>query len=804
MTATFRQARRSLRRTPAFTLLASAVLAIGIGATTVMFTLVEAAILRDLPFEDPDRVVWMYNLRTERDRAPLSVPDLQDYREQSSSLSGIAAFTNWTTNLTGAGTPERLDGVRVSGAFFAVLGTRPWLGRVLQPDDEARAARVTVLTHGLWLRRFGGDTTIVGREVVLNGAAYTVVGILPPRFLFPFRDAALAIPLPLESDPRRADRGANFLRVIARLAPSVTLDEAKSDLNTIARRLQTRYPTENARKTGISLYPLHAEIVRDYQRMLWMLFASVGALLFAGCVNIANLLLVRAAARQGELTIRLSLGATRWRVARELLAESLLLGAIGGASGLVLAVLGLAAWRAWGPADFPQMSDVAIDWRVMLFAIATTMATALACGSVPAWLGARDGADALRGAMRTATSNRARRKVQRAFVAVQAGVAAVLLVGVLLMSRGLATLEEVSPGFTPDHALSLQLSLPPAIYANPDALIRFYDALRDRLNTMSSIESAGAVSLLPLSGLLSTADIAFPDRPAPPATEVPQAHLRVATAQYFDAAGIKMLEGRAFDDRDRQNSQPVAIVSRTFASRHWPGERAVGKAVQLVQASASPLLEVIGVVSDVKQFTLDAPPTADLYVPLQQMPGFQAPLMAARMYWVVRGQEESSALAHAVQSAVTQVDPGVAASSVRTLASLWHAALAARRANVRLLQVFGNLALVLCAIGVYGVAACVAGARRRELAIRSVLGASRRTLMAAMLRRELLPAFAGLAMGLALARLTAPIAFEQIFGIDPRAILPYGEVAVVLVIVAVIASYDPIRRACATSPSDAL
>jgi putative ABC transport system permease protein len=801
---TFRHARRSLTRAPGFTVLAVTILAIGIGATTVMFTLVQAVILRELPFEDPDRLVWLYNLRTERDRAPLSAPDLDDYRRQASTLAGVAAFTNWTTNLTGVGTPERLDGVRVSGAFFGVLGTRAWLGRVLQPDDETRAARVTVLTYGLWLRRFGGNPAVVGQEIALNGATYTIAGVLPPRFLFPFREAELAVPLPLASDPRRADRGANFLRVIARLAPSVALDEATADLNAIARRLQTLYPTENARKTGISVYPLHAEIVRDYQGMLWTLFASVGALLLAGCVNIANLLLVRAAARHEELTIRLSLGASRGRVARELLAESALLGIAGGACGIACAVLGLTVWRTWGPSDFPQMSDVTIDWRVLLFAIAVSSLTALACGIVPAYLAARDSAAALRGATRAMTSSRARRAVQRAFVIVQVGVAAVLLVGVLLMSQGLARLEDVSPGFTPDRALSLQLSLPPAMYASPDALTRFYEALRDRVGAIRGVESAGVVSLLPLSGLLSTADIAFPDRPAPPPNEVPQAHLRVASAQYFEAAGIKVLEGRPFDDRDRKDSQPVAIVSRTFAARHWPGERVVGKGVQLVQATAAPRLEVIGVVSDVKQFTLDAPATADLYVPLHQMPAFQAPLIAARMYWVVRGPAGIAEIGRAMQAAVAQVDPGVATSSVRTLESLWRASLGSRRANVRLLQVFGNLSLILCAIGVYGVAAFAASTRRRELAIRSALGASRRALTLSMLRGELLPVGVGLIAGLAVALLVAPLVFGAAFNTDPRATLTYGQVAAILFSVAAVAIYLPIRRACATNPSDAL
>jgi putative ABC transport system permease protein len=481
-----------------------------------------------------------------------------------------------------------------------------------------------------------------------------------------------------------------------------------------------------------------------------------------------------------------------------------LLAALGGVFGFVLAHVGLAGWRAWGPADFPQMAEIAIDWHVLLFAAVLSGVTALACGAAPAWFASRGEALPVRDAARTTTTNRAQRAVQQAFVAAQIAAATVLLVSMLLMARGLARLEQVPPGFTPSQALSVQLSLPPGVYGNPEALMRFFETLRDRLSAIPGVESAGVVSLPPLSGLLSTADIALPDRPAPPQDEVPQAHLRVATAEYFDAAGIDVLQGRSFDDHDRQEGQRVAIVSRTFAARHWPRESAVGKAVQIAQANASPRLEVVGVVSDVKQFTLDAPATADLYVPLHQMPTFQAPLIAARMYWVVRGRFEVATLTQAIRSAVAQVDPGVAASSMRTLESLWRTSLVSRRANVRLLEVFADVAVVLCALGVYGVAAFAARTRRRELAIRAALGGSRRELTIFMLRRELWPVLLGLVVGLVIAAGAAPVLFGGVFGISPRDGTTYLQVAAILLVVAVVATYIPVRRAGATDPSEAL
>jgi predicted permease len=796
---------RLLTRAPAFSTLAVSILAAGIGAAALMFSLVHAVLLRALPFDDPARVVWMYNQRTERDRAPLSVPDVEDYRRQASTLAGLTTFTNWTANLTGAGgAPERLEGTRVAGNFFELLGSRPFLGRPIQAGDEVGEARVAVLTYGLWIRRFAGDRSVVGRGVLLNAASYTIIGVLPPGFMFPFRDAEVAVPLIVRSDPRRTDRGANFLRVLARLGPGVTIEQARMDLDAIAHRLQTAYPTEDARKTGVSLYPLHAEIVRDYRSVLWTLFASVGVLLATGCGNLANLLLVRTAGRQTEFAVRLSLGASRGRLARQLLAEAAVLALAGGAAGIGLAAVGVSAWRAWGPAGFPRMAQVALNLDVLSVAAGISGVTALVCGLVPACFLSRDVATAVRGTTRTLTSGRGFARLRRAFVATQIAGSTVLLVGMVLTARGLARLERVAPGFTADESLSVQLSLPPASYASRDALVRFADALEERLRVMPGVQASGAVSLLPLSGLLSTMDIAFPGRPAPPPDEVPQAHFRVASTGYFAAAGIAVTEGRAFSDHDRTGGRPVAIVSHTFASRHWPNQSAIGQAVQLVQSGASAPLEIVGVVSDVKHFTLDAPATADLYVPLRQMPGSQAAFLASRMFWVIRAHGAASSLESAIREAVAQIDPGVAASSARTLEAVVSRSLGAARLNVRLLEVFGQVAAALCAIGVYAIAAFSARTRRRELAIRIALGARRRDLTRLMVVTELRPVFTGVALGLGVAWLTSGRLFGVPFETSPHDATAYLEVGLGLLALGTAASYAPVRRAGAANPAEAL
>jgi putative ABC transport system permease protein len=799
----FRHALRQTRRAPGFAALAVTVLATGIGASTLMFGLVDAALLRDLPFRDPARVVWMYNARTERDRAPLSIPDVDDYRREATALSGLALFTNWTANLTGAGLPERLDGTRVSGSFFPLLGVEPWIGRGLQPEDESSDARVVVLTYGLWIRRFGGRADIVGREISLNGARYTVVGVLPPRFLFPFREAELAVPLTTANDPRRSDRGANFLRVVARLAPGVSVAQAKAQLDGIARRLQREYPEENARKIGISLYSLHEEIVRDYRTILWTLLASVGVLLAAGCGNLANLLLVRSVDRQSEFAVRLSLGASRGQLGRQLLGESAALAVAGGVGGVGLAMAGFQAWRAWGPADFPQMSDVGLNTAALGFALGVSTLTALACGVFPAAVVARDVASTVRSMTRTITTGRRQSTVRRMFVALQVAAATVLLIGTGIALRGFARLERVTPGFTPDQALSVQLSLPPTGYATRDAVVRFVDALSDRLHA-AGMASAGAVSLLPLSGLLSTMDVAFPERPKPRPEDVPQAHFRVASPDYFAAAGIAVVDGRSFSDRDRVDTQPVAIVSRTFADRHWPRRRAVGQSVQIVQPTASAPMAVVGVVSDVKQFALDGAPTADLYVPVRQMPPSQAALLAARMFWIVRAPVDSARLAVGVRDAVAHVDPAVAASNSRTLEAVWSSSLAPRRMNVRLLEMFGEMAISLCALGIYAVAAYSARARVRELAIRAALGAQRRNLIASMLRRELWPIVLGAIAGAAASLAAAPWLFGTPYETSPRDATTYAVVTSGVLVLALIAAYLPVRRAAGARTEDVL
>jgi predicted permease len=783
-------------RDRAFAAFAVAVFAAGIGSATAVFSLVNAALLRELPFRDPERVMWMYNARTERDRAPFSIADLDDYTRAATTLEGLAPFTNWAANLTGHGDAERIEGSRVGGNFFPLLGVSPLLGRLIAPADADANARVVVLTHGFWVRRFAADPRLVGGTIVLNGAAHTVIGVLPPAFVFPFRASDVGVPLSLRDDPRRSDRGANFLRVVARLKSGITAAQAKSDLDGIAQTLRMRYPADDARKIGVNLYSLHAEIIGDYRMILWALLAAVVVLVFTACGNLGNLLLLRASQRREEFAVRLALGASRSAIVRQLSSEAAVLIAIGTVTGIVLATWMIASWRAFGPADFPALGPVALDARALAFATVVVSATVLGCALPPAWIATRRlQIDGLLTA-RTATPGRRAGWSRRLFVAAQMTGAAVLVVGIALFARGFARAMRIAPGFAPG-AMSVQVSLPPNRYASGDAIVRFADAVSSRLRDSPDVTAAGAVSLLPLSGLLSTMDVYFPDRPVPTPDRIPQAHFRIATDGYFTAAGVAILEGREFDAHDNASSSLVAIVSRTFAARHWPGESPIGKGVQIDQAGA-PVRLVIGAVDDVRQLTLDAAPTADLYLPLRQMPASQAPLLAARSYWVVRTTSAPERHASVIRAAIRAVDPDVAASSLRTLDDVVANALAPRRASVFLLGTFAQIAVLLALIGVYAVAAFAAAARRRELAIRSIFGARRRDIIMLMVRSELPWLIGGTAAGLCVAGAGARL-MNNVVGADPAGPLTYLSTGAILLSLAIVTTLAAVTRTSSLS-----
>jgi putative ABC transport system permease protein len=775
-----------------------ATMALGIGAATAVYAVVDAVVLRALPVRDAGRLVWMWNARVERDRAPFSAPDLADYRAQNKVLEGVAPFINWTANLTGAGDPERLEGVRVDPGFFDLLGVPAVSGRVFVESDGR--ARVTMLTERLWRRRFGADPAIVGRDLSLNGAAYTVVGVLPRGFVFPFRDAEIAVPLSIETDSRRTDRGAGFLRVVARLKPGVTAAAAKADLDGIAARLRRAYPDANGKKIGVNLFPLDREIVGDARPLLLTLLGGSGLLLLVACANMANLLLVAFASRRRELSLRVALGATRRRILSQILGEIAILVIAGGAVGLLFgrALARVLVW--WAGAALPRLDGVGLTPGVCGVAIAMTAIAALLCGLVPAWLLSDAPAMALAEAGRSATEGARHGRVQRAFVAAQIASSLILLVATVLTVRSFVKLQSVDPGFEGRNVLSVQLALPPSRYSRPRDLTVFADRLHAQLTALDGVTEAAAISLLPLSGLLNTLDYRAAGLPEPLRDEIPQAHFRMVTPAYFRVMGIRLVAGREFEEADRETTRRVAAISQTLARRHWPGASAIGEHI-IVGRDA---LEIVGVCADVKQFGLEAGSSADLYVPLRQMPQDQAPFVAARMYWVAGTAKEPLAVADSVRRAVREVDKDVAASSMRTMDQIVRSSTGSRRFIADLLRIAGLAGVLLAVLGVYGVTAFSVGSRRREIGIRLTLGGTRTQVMRPLLGGELRWILAGLTIGACGALAVSRALSTVLFGADGMDVLSIAGVSAALAGAAVAACCVPAWRALRGDPAAAL
>ena len=755
-TAGVRAAWRRARAQPVAALAMVATVAVAVGAATAVYALVREVVLRPLPVQAPDRLVWMWNARVERDRAPFSIPDLEDYRAGGEKVVRLAPFTNWTANLTGAGDAEGLEGVRVGAAFFDVIGVVAAHGRLLTSDDD-QVQRVTVLTDRLWRRRFAADPAVVGRSVQLNGSSYVVAGILPPGFLFPFRDAELAVPLPWSSDARRADRGANFLRVVARLNPGVSLEQADETLDQIGRRLQREFPGDDAKKLGVLLVPLGREITGDARPLLLTLLAAVGAWLLIGCANLVNILLVTTLARRRELAVRLALGASPRRLTAELMGETAAMVAVGGVLGAATAVWMIRGLVWWAGKSLPRLDHVALSTDVLGMSLATTIGCALTCAFIAARVASRHLDHELMSNGRAPTGNLRQRRVAHAFVIVQVAASLVLLATVFATVRSFRALERAQPGFAAENALTVQLSMPPARYGTPADLMTFAERLRPRLESIGGVDRVAAISLMPLSGLLSTVDFRIVGRDVPTPDQVPQGHFRIATRGYFEAMGIKVEEGRTFSEFDRRDEQPVAIVSRTFANRQWPGGGALGAEIVTGIENPDAKRTIVGVVADVQQYTLDQPATADLYVPFDQMPANQSGFVAARLNWVVaaRPDAELDRLSPLVRAEIRAIDPEIATSSVRPMESLVRDSLAARRFNEQLVSLLGNASLLLVSIGIYGVAAFTVGQRRHEMTIRLALGATPRRLTRWVVAMEMKTVMVGVAIGVVVTAVSA-------------------------------------------------
>jgi putative ABC transport system permease protein len=789
---------RRLRRAPGFTFVATATLALGIGANSAIFSVVHSVLLKPLPFAEPDRLVWVGHLWQGKP-AVASPRNFLDVEAQSRSFAAMAAYDTSGVTLTSGGAPERIEGAEVSAPFFDVLGVQPVHGRAFRTgENEPAASRVAILGHGLWTRRFGADPGIVGRTVQLNREPYEVVGIAPAGFSHP-EGAELWMPLEYDARFRGNSRGAWYLEVIARLRPGVAVETARQEVATIAARLAAQYPDHN-QGVGGTVIGLHEATVGDIRLPLLVLLGAVGLVLLIACVNVANLLLSRAAARENELAVRTALGAGRSRLLRQLLTESVLLATLGGAAGTLLAGLSLDALLGLQPEGVPRLADVRIDRAVVGFALLLSLATGLLFGAFPALHAMRRAtAQSLREGARGLLGHRGG-GMRNGLVVGQMALAMMLLAGAGLLIRSFSQLRRVDPGFATDNGLTFRIALPENTYDEPRRAA-FFDDLVARLAALPGVRSVGGVTGLPLSGTRFSLSFTVEGWPEVPPAQQPSLEVRVATPEYFRTMGIPVKRGRAFGAADRTGSTQVVVLSETAVKRYFPSENPLGKRITIGwgRGEGKPKAggEVVGIVGDVKEQGLGTPTLPEIYVPHAQLPTQMLDL-------VVRTAVDPRSLAAPARAAVQALDPELPVARLRTLDDVVARSISEPRFYVLLLAAFAGVALVLAALGIFGVMSYAVVERSREIGIRLALGARPADVLDSVLRRALLLVLAGVAAGLcgalALSRTMAHLLFN-LSPTDPRTLV---ETAALLVVVALAASYLPARRATRVDPLIAL
>ena len=791
-----RYSARALRKTPAFTIGAIATLALTVGMTTAIFSVVYGVLLRQLPYHEAERVFWIWSDQPGRDRTPFNVPDFIDYRDSTRTLAGFAGFFAYSANLSDEASAERVPGIRATGNLFEVLGAGARIGRTLQRDDERPGLdHVVVLTEPFWIRRFGGDPAIVGREIRLNSEAYTVVGVLASGFALPVRDVEFVLPFAPDQDPRRGARNSlNFIIGLGRLAGEVSPTQATTELNAIARRLQEQYPVENARKRGVRLVAVLDGVVGPVRTALLTLFAAVGAVLLIACANLANLMLTRATGRRKELAVQLALGSSRASVVRQVLVEALLVSTLGGVLGVLMARWSVNALVATAPTQLPRTGDIRIDFAVLLFSLAVSSLTGVLFGVIPAFISAGvDVREALQGSSRGVAGGGHR--IRGLFVSSEVALAVVLLVVVTLLAKSFANVRAVQPGFEPSGVLSARLTLPAARFDNRDAIATFQRELARQLSSLPTVTHAAAISLLPLSGLSSRVPFTVESR-AIERERVPLAQFRTVSAGYFEAARIPLKRGRTFSEQDSETTRAVAVVNEALARQWLGGLEPVGARLLVDDNDGAPRpVEIIGVVGNVQQAALDAEPTWDLYVTYPQVHADAVALVAANMFWVVRTTAEPMGLATGLAMAVRRIDPGVATSQIRPMDHYLADAVAPRRFSVVLMTAFALAALALALTGIYAVVAYSVSQRARELAIRAALGAGAFAIVRLVMRHVLGFVASGVAAGVVLAIGATRLASTLLFGVAATDVATFFQVVAVVGTVSVLACAVPSVRA---------
>jgi putative ABC transport system permease protein len=794
---------RMLLKNPGFTLVAVVALALGIGANSAIFSVVNSLLLRPLPFEQPDRLVQVWEAIPQRGRfeVPASFPNFADWRDQNHVFEQTVAYSGWSFNLTGSAEPERIRSAIVSPAFFSTLGIKPILGRTLLPgEDQPGKDLSVVISRRLWERRFNSDPNVVGKTVELNGKGFTVVGVIAPPADLPGLSDDTELWAPVSQGLGFTNRLWHYLNVIARLKPGVGREQAQADMDRIAAALSRQYPEANADR-GLRVVPLQEQVVGDVRPALLVLLGAVVFVLLIASTNVANMLLARAAGRQKEIAIRTALGAGRWRLVRQLLTESLLLALAGGTAGLLLALWGTDLLVAFGPSDLPRVKEVAVDGRVLAFTFAVSLLVGLVFGLVPALQASRPELnETLKEGGRSATGGAARRRVRSLLVVTEVTLSLVLLVGAGLLLKSFFRLQAVNPGFNPQNILTMQLDLTGPNYQKGAQAISFHDQLLDRVKALPGVESAATTSFVPIAPDAGFSRLAFAiEGQTPDPADPPVAFYNGVSPDYFRTMQIPVLRGRVFDERDVRNSPGVAIVNETLARRYFPGSDPVGR--RITMNDENPKEEdwatIIAVVKDTKPRELAGEPVAEMYMPYAQQP---EPNMALMIRTVAR----PDAVAAAVRREVLALDRDQPVYSVRTLPAVMSEAVATPRFRTYLLGAFAALALVLAVVGIYGVMSYAVTQRTHEFGIRMALGAQGKDVLKLVVGHGMALALAGVAIGLVASFALTRVLAGLLYGVTPTDPVTFAAVSLLLAAVALAACLVPARRATKVDPMTAL
>jgi putative ABC transport system permease protein len=797
-----RYALRILRKSPGFALVAVLTLALGAGANTATFSAVNAVLLRPLPFKDPDRLVliWGRVPRLHRDQLLVSILDYLDWQKQNTVFESLAAFTDLGLILTGSGESEHLNAFEVSAGLFPTLGAQPFIGRNFLGEEDRRGGRhVVILSHALWKRRFASDRNIVGTSITLDGRSYSVIGVMPPGFQFPIQAEPGELWIPLQQDefPLMWERNGREVMTLARLKPRIPLQQAQAEMDAIAQRLELQYPESN-RDYGATVIPWHEQLVKKSRLGLLVLLGAVGFLLLIACANLGNLYAIRAMARRREMAIRIALGSSRLRLIRQLLTEMVLVAMAGSAVGILLTDASHQVFASLLPADIPRLNESGLDWRVLSFTGLISLLTVLLFGLAPALRASRITlTDSLKETSRSSGGWR-RQRTRQLLVAGEVALAFVLLTGAGLLLRSLSLLLDVQPGFRPELILTISMDLAAPQYPQREQQRAFFERALEKVQELPGVRSASAVFPLPLSS-----PVAFPisieGRPAA-AGERQGAYFRAISPGYFLTMGIPLVRGRAFSPADRSGSAPVVIVNQTMAQRFWPGGNPIGNRITIVDPvhqNESTTREVVGVVGDVRHAGLDAPAGPEMYVPAAQAPFLWMSL-------VVRTTGDPALLANSVAAEVRALDPNIPVGKIQTMDQILTRWSAPRRFQTILLTSFAALALLLTAVGIWGVVSYSAAQRTHEMGIRMALGARPGDVLGLILGEGGRLVVAGVALGAAAAAGLTRLMQSLLFEVTPRDPATFLIVACVVGVAALGACSVPARRAMRVDPIEAL